>query len=639
MGRGRAAEFNSAAGRYSVRPLHLPDPSELKETAIGLLALSTGGLNGSLADVTGELPTLGLNSVVWAALANATWGSSGTFGDPVSLAISTFLAPAGGVLVPDFDLFGVLTSAWNTVSGAVVTGLAYIAHGIEGLFAAAWNAVVAVATYLAQIGRALVRFAETAVAATVSALKAVGGGALLYALSVAVRAIEAAVGTFVNAFMVPLERAAGAYMNSIISSTQQVFGAMSALISGTGSFTQTATAIALFFLSVPGLGSFAQSFGSAMSRVFSYLEPVLKLFDPTALLAFLAGLFGGSGNAASSIESSVSGLATGVFSALFGAASALLSATGLSSKSVPSPTEAPIPSPSNLSAFANDSASSSGDSTLATSVGPILGDPGPLTVLGVARVAFSVAVMIILLTGAARLYPEAPWTIAFAPFIPIARALNIAFVDIPVGALVIMSIGMLISILGLFVPHADTSLRLFLGLLGVSLATMLFVFSLVKVPHVFSQPPPRSASAAERDNGICGVAELGISNCDRSGTLKGPWCSPLPMEATEVNTNLVSPESRPNSAWPRVVAVIIACMLGGWGLGFAFFVSSLPLGRAVAAGGLLAIPAILFGTLVTWTTLMDYVPPSVTIHPDRIEGRIAPYQATRPWIPRVLGRR
>ncbi len=115
------------------------------------------GVNGHFVNITGELPTLGLNSVVLSALANATLVNDGAFSQPVSNIQSS--SPSW---------FSAIASVvWNTVSGVVV--------GIAGaIYGAVWTAVQAATQFMKQLGAGLAHLAEVAEQAAVSALAAVG---------------------------------------------------------------------------------------------------------------------------------------------------------------------------------------------------------------------------------------------------------------------------------------------------------------------------------------------------------------------------------------------------------------------------------------------------------------------------------
>ncbi len=147
--------------------------AELDAWLASLLDNTTGGLNGSLVDVAGELPTLGLNAVVTAALANETWASSGVFGDTISIATTTFVALGGGPHPSfSFSFLSIFLGLWNAVSGAFTAFVGAIADGIEGLAGAIWNAALAVAAYFDHLVQGLAKLAEAAVSAAVGALEA-----------------------------------------------------------------------------------------------------------------------------------------------------------------------------------------------------------------------------------------------------------------------------------------------------------------------------------------------------------------------------------------------------------------------------------------------------------------------------------
>lgn len=153
----------------------------------GLMDNGTGGINGTFRDVTNELPSLCLNSIVTDALANQIWNSGGVFGAPTSFAQPPPPPP------PSCSGLGCV---WNAVSGVVTT----IAGAIVGVV---WNAAVAAAEYLGEelhgLASAVAQGAQWVAAATVSALAAVGT-----ALEAALQALLAFIEREVTALLTPV---------------------------------------------------------------------------------------------------------------------------------------------------------------------------------------------------------------------------------------------------------------------------------------------------------------------------------------------------------------------------------------------------------------------------------------------------
>ncbi len=280
--------------------------AELDALLASLLDNTTGGLNGSLVDVTGELPTLGLNAVVTAALANETWASSGVFGDPISIATTTFVALGGGTHPSfSFSFLSIFLGLWNTVSGAVLSGLILAARAVEGLLTTLWNAAVAAVRYLEAIGHALARFAESVVAATVSALKAVGGalvqllGAVLQFILHELRQVLAEIlspivsgfKTLVRDYSQPIFDA----LNTTDPLGDAVFPPLLQTVLAIAGGVTVGLAVGFGILQVLSLGS-----ASAISFVLPIvLSVAFSLFASSSggSTAFVAGLLGFSGTA------------------------------------------------------------------------------------------------------------------------------------------------------------------------------------------------------------------------------------------------------------------------------------------------------------------------------------------------------
>ena len=72
----------SGAALQSVITLNITSETQLNLLLASLLDNTTGGVNGTLLNVTYEVPLLGFNPVVTNALANVTYSSGGLFGEP-----------------------------------------------------------------------------------------------------------------------------------------------------------------------------------------------------------------------------------------------------------------------------------------------------------------------------------------------------------------------------------------------------------------------------------------------------------------------------------------------------------------------------------------------------------------------------
>ncbi len=201
---------NAAPALLAVITLNLSSSSNLTYLLAALLDNNTTvaggqlGVTGHFVNITGQIPTLGLNSVVLSALANSSEPDSGVFGAPCSVCIPTL--PGAATLemlhLHPHDLFSIFGDLWNSFSGVVAAFLTHLATLVHALVGIVWNALVAAAAYFDHIREGLVRLAEVAVSAAVSVLKTVGHvleAALQALLAFIVKEVEALFSPIVNA--------------------------------------------------------------------------------------------------------------------------------------------------------------------------------------------------------------------------------------------------------------------------------------------------------------------------------------------------------------------------------------------------------------------------------------------------------
>ena len=215
-----------------------PSAVDLDSLLAGLLDNSTGGVNGTFRDETGNLSSLGLAGPVMSALANGVWDSGGIFGAPVSYGQPNPPSPPG--------CNGFLGCVWNTVSGVVV--------GIAGaIYGAVWTAVQAATQFMKQLGAGLAHLAEVAVSAAVSALAAVGQAleAALQALLAFILSIALSMFKVVTSVLWDALSAAGnAYLSLFVNAGKAVV----AYSNGAGSMAQITSAEVLAILPLLLLG-------------------------------------------------------------------------------------------------------------------------------------------------------------------------------------------------------------------------------------------------------------------------------------------------------------------------------------------------------------------------------------------------
>ncbi len=131
------------------------DPNEVEGLLAGLLLNTSGNFTGWMLNATGELDTLGLLPSVMAGLANATYTNDGGYGPPNSSAT----APKSPL--PWYK--AAAAWVWGSVSGVATEVISIV-----------WNAVVAAATFVADLVKAAPRFALVVLSQTAGALEAAG---------------------------------------------------------------------------------------------------------------------------------------------------------------------------------------------------------------------------------------------------------------------------------------------------------------------------------------------------------------------------------------------------------------------------------------------------------------------------------
>ncbi|MDE1881272.1 MAG: hypothetical protein KGI89_12090 [Euryarchaeota archaeon] len=200
----------SAATTYGCDNRNVDSP-ELDALLAGLLYNAQGGSTGYFADITREVPSLGLLPAVTEALANAAQVSQGVFGEPISLAQPPPPSP------PSCSGF---SCVWNTVSGALLELGETIANGLVGLAGTIWNAASAAANYFVNAVPGLHALLETAAAAVASALKTVGAAiakALADLLAFVTAAIKAILAEVIDPILSAIASAVASQETSLLN--------------------------------------------------------------------------------------------------------------------------------------------------------------------------------------------------------------------------------------------------------------------------------------------------------------------------------------------------------------------------------------------------------------------------------------
>ena len=462
----------AAPSVQTVVTLNLTSYSNLTYLLAGLLVNTTAGVNGTFWNVTDELPSLGLNSAVMYALATLTpeFNNSGVFGLPVSFALPHPPTP------PSCSGLGCF---FNTLSG-VVSFVGQVVTGLVDIVGAVWTAVIQARAFFDYVAQGLVAFAENPVGATVALLTEVGQ-VLLQAMETLLNTLYQAAKAFFNAIIQPLLSGAKAYLDSVTSATLNLISALTNVTTSTSSFSGVALSMADFGLSLVGLSSFARPVTNLMSEIMSTLQPVLSLLNPAYLVSLLGDAIGAAtgSNPIASIMGAISSVVNGLYSVIFGAMAGLLGDLGLASKTVPT---GPVnfPSTSDASTFVNDSATASGNSSLPGLFSGILSDPpgSPPPVLTVARIVMFLDIIILILVSGST----SGLAYYFEPFVPFAAQLNLVD-SLPGGILVAQGIGLFLSLLSPFVTNV--LVKLFLGLWGATLGSIVFISNLIGFPSLF----------------------------------------------------------------------------------------------------------------------------------------------------------
>ncbi len=463
-----------------VLTFNITSATDFRALLAGLLVNTTGGVNGTFQDVTNKLSSLGLDVAVMSALATMTpeFNNSGVFGLPVSYAIPVPPPPPASC--------GGLGCLFNSLAG-VTSFLGQVVTGLVGIVGAVWTAVVQARAFFDFVAQGLKVFAENPVGATVGAL-AVVGAALEAALLALLTVLYDVAKDFFSDIVKPLLSGAEAYIASITTATLGLLSTLANVTTSSSSFSEVALSLADFGLSLVGLSSFARPLTNLMSEVMSTLQPVLSLLNPAYLVSLLGDAIGAAtgSNPIATIMGAISSLVNGLYSAIFGAVAGFLGALGLASKTVPTGTTN-FPSTSDASTFVNDSASTSGNSSLPGLFSGILTDPaGPLQVLTVARIVMFLDIMILILVSGST----SSLAFYFEPFIPFATQLDLVD-SLPGGVLVMQGIGLFLSLMSFFI--SNTLVKLFLGIWGATLGTIVTISNLVGLPTLFkSQAPIKS---------------------------------------------------------------------------------------------------------------------------------------------------
>ena len=279
------------------------------------LGHSTGGLNGSLVDVTSELPTLGLNGAVLSALANATYNTSGVYGYPISGAVgggwkAASVTELGEALASPALTFGLLVDLWNSVSGVLLELGTLVVHGLEGINGFLWRTENAAAMFFDLVGLALLRYAIAFVQAAVADLGKTGQ-VLVGALAALLTLVENEVIALFSETFQPSIQAIQNYASSVVSDLSAIEAG------GTGdatvrSFWEDAGGeVFVSLLAIATVVTVAIAVVSALSLRAGFLASQIAVILITAAIlavltlssTFMGGLSAWGSNAIATLES------------------------------------------------------------------------------------------------------------------------------------------------------------------------------------------------------------------------------------------------------------------------------------------------------------------------------------------------
>ncbi len=282
---------------------------DLKNLLGGLLLNSSGNFSGWLFGATQYLPSLGLSPVVGNLLANSSQTNDGAYGAP----ISTQPAPQ--------PWWQVAASAiWNSVSG-VVAGLSIV-----------WNAVIATASYIADLAVAVAKWAISALNQVANVLKQVAS-AILSAMEALAQYLlqlaENAFGYVVQVFKWALQ----GYLAGVVSTLNTTFAEFS---SGSATLGQQFDAVARFLLALTGIRGEIEPLMNGLETVTNILQPVLDLLNPISLIEDLGTIIDSAvgSNFISNAINTFNELVTGTFGYVMSGLSAVLLAVGTGANTI-----------------------------------------------------------------------------------------------------------------------------------------------------------------------------------------------------------------------------------------------------------------------------------------------------------------
>ena len=224
VGAGVVTDHALEAGYVSpsvagILTFNITSSTDFRALLAGLLVNTTGGVNGTLQDVTDELSSLGLNNAVLTTLATMTpeFNNSGVFGLPVSYAIPT--PPPPPTSCGGFGCF------FNSLAG-VVSIFGEVVTGLVGIVGAVWTAVVQARTFFDFVAQGLEAFAENPVGATLSALTVVGS-VLEAALQALLAFVEREVTALLATAFSPIINGIDSYVSNVNQAIGIAYGSVS----------------------------------------------------------------------------------------------------------------------------------------------------------------------------------------------------------------------------------------------------------------------------------------------------------------------------------------------------------------------------------------------------------------------------
>lgn len=190
----------AGAAIQGIVAINMTNWSDANLLVAALLDNSTGGVNGSFVNVTGELASLGLDAAVMSAIPNMTYPSGGLYGVPISSAL------------PPPPPQSWWQAAWNAVSGVITV----VIKSVTTVVGLVWSVTAAAINFIDYLGEGLAHLGAAIVQRTVSALTTVGS-ALERAFQELLTLLASTIVKLLSSAFAPIIQAVDSYMFGLAS--------------------------------------------------------------------------------------------------------------------------------------------------------------------------------------------------------------------------------------------------------------------------------------------------------------------------------------------------------------------------------------------------------------------------------------